>query len=83
MLFRSSNFDDTQKASITNQVLAKINKFIAEESTQKGKFIFPFLVRYAYRLYDGFIISIVDFKFFIWLAISGKPHWEREFSTSS
>ena len=48
-----SNFDDTQKASITNQVLAKINKFIAEESTQKGKFIFPFLVRYAYRLYDG------------------------------
>ena len=48
-----SEFDDTQKTSITNQVLAKINKFIAEESTQKGKFIFPFLVRYAYRLYDG------------------------------
>lgn len=48
-----SNFDDTQKASITNQVLAKINKFIAEESTEKGKFIFPFFVRYAYRLYDG------------------------------
>lgn len=48
-----SNFDDTQKTTITNQVLAKINKFIAEESTQKGKFIFPFLVRYAYRLYDG------------------------------
>lgn len=48
-----SEFDDTQKASITNQVLAKINKFIAEESTQKGKFIFPFFVRYAYRLYDG------------------------------
>lgn len=48
-----SDFDDTQKTSITNQVLAKINKFIAEESTQKGKFIFPFLVRYAYRLYDG------------------------------
>ena len=48
-----SEFDDTQKANISNQVLAKINKFIAEESTQKGKFIFPFLVRYAYRLYDG------------------------------
>lgn len=48
-----SEFDDTQKTSITNQVLAKINKFIAEESTQKGKFIFPFFVRYAYRLYDG------------------------------
>lgn len=48
-----SEFNDTQKTSITNQVLAKINKFIAEESTQKGKFIFPFFVRYAYRLYDG------------------------------
>lgn len=48
-----SEFDDTQKTSITNQVLAKINKFIAEESTEKGKFIFPFFVRYAYRLYDG------------------------------
>lgn len=48
-----SEFDDTQKTNITNQVLAKINKFIAEESTQKGKFIYPFFVRYAYRLYDG------------------------------
>lgn len=48
-----SEFDDTQKTNITNQVAAKINKFIAEESTQKGKFIFPFFVRYAYRLYDG------------------------------
>lgn len=48
-----SAFDDTQRTSITNQVLAKVNKFIAEESTQKGKFIFPFFVRYAYRLYDG------------------------------
>lgn len=48
-----SEFDDIQKTNITNQVLAKINKFIAEESTQKGKFIYPFFVRYAYRLYDG------------------------------
>lgn len=42
-----SEFDDTQKTNITNQVLAKINKFIAEESTQKGKFIFPFFVRHG------------------------------------
>ncbi|MBP3511155.1 MAG: hypothetical protein J6K19_03840 [Prevotella sp.] len=48
-----SEFDDEQKTAITDQVLAKINKFIAEESTRKGKFIFPFFVRYAYRLYDG------------------------------
>lgn len=46
-------FSDANKTTITNQVLAKVNKFIAEESTNKGRFIFPFLVRYAYRLYDG------------------------------
>ena len=38
---------------ITEQILARANKFIAEEGTEKGKFIFPFFVRYAYRLYDG------------------------------
>lgn len=46
-------FSDENKTTITNQVLAKVNKFIADHSTNKGKFIFPFLVRYAYRLYDG------------------------------
>lgn len=47
-----NEFTDSNKTTITNQVLAKVNKFIAENSTQKGKFLFPFLVRYAYRLYD-------------------------------
>jgi hypothetical protein len=46
-------FSDDNKTAITAQVLAKVNKFIAEEATGSGKFIFPFLVRYAYRLYDG------------------------------
>ena len=44
---------DDNKGRITEQVLAKVNKFIAEHSTNAGKFIFPFFVRYAYRLYDG------------------------------
>ena len=48
-----NEFSDDNKTKITNQVLAKINKFIADHSTNAGKFIFPFLVRYAYRLYDG------------------------------
>ncbi|MCM1079100.1 MAG: hypothetical protein NC344_05665 [Bacteroidales bacterium] len=48
-----NEFSDDNKTRITDQVLAKVNKFIAEESTNKGKFIFPFFVRYAYRLYDG------------------------------
>lgn len=46
-------FTDNNKTRITDQVLAHVNKFIAENSTSKGKFLFPFLVRYAYRLYDG------------------------------
>lgn len=29
------------------------NKFIANYATKKGKFMFPFFVRYAYRLFDG------------------------------
>lgn len=49
----SKEFTDKNKTKITDQVLAKVNKFIAEEATNKGRFIFPFFVRYAYRLYDG------------------------------
>ena len=38
---------------ITQSVLAQANKFIADKATNKGRFIYPFLVRYAYRLFDG------------------------------
>lgn len=48
-----NEFSDSNKTKITSQVLAKVNKFIADNSTHAGKFIYPFLVRYAYRLYDG------------------------------
>lgn len=48
-----TEFNDENKSNVTSQVLAKVNKFIAEKATNKGKFIYPFLVRYAYRLYDG------------------------------
>lgn len=51
-----NEFTDENKKKITSQVLAKVNKFIADRSTNKGKFIYPFLVRYAYRLYDGSLI---------------------------
>lgn len=39
--------------SVTNQILGAVNKFIKDEATDKGRFMFPFFVRYAYRLYDG------------------------------
>lgn len=46
--FKSENVD-----TITNAVLAQVNKFIQDEGDHAGRFIMPFLVRYAYRLYDG------------------------------
>jgi hypothetical protein len=45
--------DMTDEASITATVLAQVNKFIREQSVNKGKFMYPFFVRYAYRLFDG------------------------------
>lgn len=48
----SSELSSNNKTAITSSVLAKVNKFISDESLKKGKFIYPFLVRYAYRLYD-------------------------------
>lgn len=36
-----------------NAVKSWCNKFIADHATSKGRFMYPFFVRYAYRLYDG------------------------------
>ena len=47
------DYDDTNRDAVTSAVLAKVNSFIQNEAYGKGKFIFPFFVRYAYRLYDG------------------------------
>ena len=47
------NFTDAATDIITPAVLAKVNKFIADNTVNAGKFIFPFIVRYAYRMYDG------------------------------
>ncbi len=46
-------FSDDNKSKITSQVLAQVNSFISENSVNAGAFIYPFFVRYAYRLYDG------------------------------
>lgn len=40
------------KEELDNSYKAVLNTFIANQSIKKGKFIFPFLIRYAYRLYD-------------------------------
>lgn len=47
-----SNLDSAIN-TMTNNILAKVNKFIKEKSVDAGKFIMPFFVCYAFRLYDG------------------------------
>lgn len=51
-----NEFSDENKTKITSQVLAKVNKYIKEVATDEGKFLFPFFVRYALRMFDGSLI---------------------------
>lgn len=44
--------EDNQK-KITSQIMAKVNKFLADQTIKEGRFALPFFVRYALRLYDG------------------------------
>lgn len=44
---------DDNKKKITAQVMAKVNRFVRQQTVEKGRFCFPFFVRYAYRLFDG------------------------------
>lgn len=46
-------FSEKNKETITNAVMAEVNSFINSQYSEKGKFIFPFILRYALRLYDG------------------------------
>lgn len=50
-----SNQDEDGLKMLNQHIFAGINSMIEQES-QLGKFIFPFFIRYAYRLYDGSLI---------------------------
>lgn len=59
-MFKDENFgydkttlNEGNKKKITEYVMAAVNKFIQEQTIEKERFLFPFFVRYAYRLYDG------------------------------
>ena len=51
-----NELSEANKTKITDQIMAKVNKFVAQETVNKGRFCFPFLVRYALRLYDGSLV---------------------------
>ncbi len=48
---------DTNQSKITSQIMAKVNKFLADQTINSGRFALPFFVRYALRLYDGSLIG--------------------------
>lgn len=46
--FSSDNMD-----ALNNSAMGQISKFIREQTVDKNKMMFPFFIRYCYRLYDG------------------------------
>ena len=51
-----NELSEDNKTKITDQIMAKVNKFVAQETVNKGRFCFPFFVRYALKLYDGSLV---------------------------
>lgn len=49
-------WSEANKKKITDQIMAKVNKFLRDQTVNKGRFALPFMVRYALRLYDGSLV---------------------------
>lgn len=47
------SFSDDNLDDINNTVKGDVVKFIQEQSVDKNRFMYPFFVRYAYKMYDG------------------------------
>ena len=47
---------DEEKNIVTDGVLPHVNRFISKQINENNKFIFPFFVRYAYRLVDETLV---------------------------
>lgn len=82
-----NEFSENNQTRITSQIMAKVNKFVAQESTNKGRFCFPFFVRYALRLYDGSLVhhsspilmnpSTMAAPVVMWNRIKGKKSYSE------
>ena len=57
-LLSGVELSDENKRKVTEQVMGKLNKFVADTTVNNGKFCYPFLVRYALRLYDGSLTMV-------------------------
>lgn len=49
----NSTSDEDYQEGVCSELIPEVNKFIEEKSTATGRFIYPFFVRYAMRLFDG------------------------------
>lgn len=49
---RDGVLTEEHRKVVSEEILGSVNKFIQDKVVKEGKFIYPFLVRYAYRLYD-------------------------------
>lgn len=47
--------NDNNQRAITDAVMSRVNELVEREQKEKGRFMFPFFVRYAFRLFDGTI----------------------------
>ena len=52
----SDELAEQNSDAVSDTILGQVNKLISEEATKKGRFVFPFFVRYALRLYDGSLV---------------------------
>jgi hypothetical protein len=48
-----TNYSEEINTALSTQILGYANKLIASVHNEKFGFIYPFFIRYAYRLYDG------------------------------
>lgn len=80
-----SDFSEANKTKVTEQIMAKLNKFIREQTIDKGRFCFPFFVRYALRMYDGSLVchsapvlmnpSTFPAPLVMWSRVHGKENY--------
>lgn len=71
--YTTEKFSEDNKKLITDAIMAAVNKFIQEETIEKERFLFPFFVRYAYRLYDGNTV-MASAPILMTPNTMGKPH---------
>lgn len=81
------DFSKANQTKITEQVMANLNLFIKENTIDKGRFCFPFFIRYALRLYDGSLVchsapilmnpSTTPTPIVLWSRVTGKDSYSK------